>query len=206
MKSLISLWSCTANDMAVRCCTSATRDIKTVTRRTEHEGLSFLAITLADFGKATQKWLDQGFVVPSDCPSFKKSGRSGLPVFLRGFLERVFDSSSGVLLDEPDIEAIIAIRQLTLFVGKIALPSDSREGARTRTVSPRRERRAMSEYVQCEHDVKVSDSLLDPQYLAEFKDMSDMLFSDLFAKLDRDIYWQRHVGKHGPGACRSTFQ
>jgi hypothetical protein len=200
MKSLISLWSCTAHEMAVRCCTSATLDIKTVERRTEHEGLSFLAITLADFGKATQKWLDQGFVVPSDCPSFKKNGRSGLPVFLRGFLERVFDSSSGVLLEEPDIDAIIAIRQLTLFISKIALPSDPREGARTRTVSPRRERRAMSEYVQCEHDVKVSDSLLDPQYLTEFKDMSDMLFRDLFAKVDRDIYWQRHVGKHGPGA------
>jgi hypothetical protein len=53
MKSLISLWSCTANELAVRCCTSATLDIKTVERRTEHEGLSFLAITLADFGKAT---------------------------------------------------------------------------------------------------------------------------------------------------------
>ncbi|DAD50218.1 TPA_asm: RNA-directed RNA polymerase [ssRNA phage Zoerhiza.2_3] len=201
MKSLISLWSCMANELAVRCCTSATRDITTVARRTEHEGLSFLAITLADFGKAIQKWLDQGFVVPSDCPSFKKGSRSGLPVFLRGFLERVFDPVSGVLLEDPDIDAIIAIRQLTLFVGKIGLPLDPREGNQSRAVvSPRRERLAMAEFIQCENEVKVSDSLLDPQYLAEFKEMSNMLFSDLFSKIDRDIYWGRHCGKHGPGA------
>jgi len=58
----------------------------------------------------------------------------------------------------------------------------------------------MSEFVECERGVKVSDSLLDPQYLAEFKEMSDMLFSDMFAKVDRDIYWGRHRGRHGPGA------
>jgi len=65
VKSLMSLWSCTANELAVRCCTSATRDIKTVSGRVEHEGLWFLAVTLADFGKAIEKWLDQGFVGPS---------------------------------------------------------------------------------------------------------------------------------------------
>jgi hypothetical protein len=73
MKSLTSLWSITAHEMAVRCCTSATQDINTVLRRVEHEGLSFLAITLADFGKATQKWLDQGLVVPSDAPSWEEA-------------------------------------------------------------------------------------------------------------------------------------
>jgi len=200
MKSLISLWSCTANELAVRCCTSATRDIKTVTSRVEHEGLSFLAITLADFGKATQKWLDQGFVVPSDVPSFKKDRRTGLPVFLQGFLGRVFNADSGALLDCPDIEAIYALRQLTLMFSKIALPEQAYQGKLTRVVSPRRERRAMSEYVQCEQEVKESDSLLDPQYLADFKRMSNLLFHDLFAKVDRDVYWGRLRGKHGPGA------
>lgn len=200
MKSLISLWSCTANEMAVRCCTSATRDIKTVVRRSEHEGLSFLAISLADFGKATQKWLDQGFVVPSDVPSFKTNRRTGLPAFLQGFLGRVFDLYSGVLLDEPDIEAIFAIRQLTLMFSKIALPSDPRQGTASRVVSPARERRAMSEYIQCENEVKVSDSLLDPQYITDFKRIADMLFSETFSKVDRDVYWGRLKGKHGPGA------
>jgi hypothetical protein len=200
MKSLISLWSCTANEMAVRCCTSATRDIKTVVSRSEHEGLSFLAITLADYGKVIQKWLDHGLVVPSDCAAFKRHGPTGLPAFLQGFLGRVFDLHSGVLLDEPDVEAIYALRQLTLGFSKIALPSDPREGVTSRVVSPARERRAMSEYIQCENEVKVSDSLLDPEYLAQFKRMSDMLFSEVFSKVDRDVYWGRLIGKHGPGA------
>lgn len=199
MKSLTSLWSCTASEMAVRCCTSATLDIKTVESRTEHEGLSFLAITLADLGKSFQRWLDQGFVVPSDVPAFGRGRLTGLPVFLRGFLGRVFDSCSGTLLDEPDIEAIFAIRQLTLMFSKIALPQDDPSRPSTRVVSPRRERRAMSEYVQTEQDVRRSDSLLDPSYMEDFKRVSNLLFSDLFAKVDRDIHWGRIRFKHGPG-------
>jgi hypothetical protein len=205
VKSLLSLWSCIAEDFAMRCCTSATLDIKTVERRIEHEGLSFLAITLADLGKAVQKWLDQGFVVPSDCPAFRQGSRTGLPVFLRGFLERVFDPSSGVLLDSPCIDSVYAIRQLTLFFSKIALPDEPLAGSHRRktgrkVVSPERERRAMRDFVQCEHDVKTSDSFLDPLYLEDFKRMSGMLFGDLFAKVDRDVYWSRMIPKHGPGA------
>jgi hypothetical protein len=198
MKSLTSLWSVTANELAVRCCTSATRDISTVERRFEHEGLAFLAITLANFGKAIEKWLDQGFVVPSDCPAFKVGRLTGLPVFLRGFLGRVFDPCSGVLLESPDIEAIYALRQLTLMFSKIALPHGN-PGGKPTSVTPRRERRAMFGYLECEQDVKRNDSILDPQFLTEFKEMSSLLFGDLFAKVDRDVYWGRLVPKHGPG-------
>jgi len=202
MKSLTSLWSCTANELAVRCCTSTALDAKYVERRFEHEGLSFLAISLADFGKATQKWLDQGFVVPSDVPAFKrKSGRrSGLPEFLQGFLARVFDPCSGVLLENPDIEAIYAVRQLTLMFSKIALPTATQMGRPSSVVTPKRERRAMREFIQCEQDVKESDARLDPQFLEDFKRMSDLLFADLFAKVDRDIQFGRLQPKHGPGA------
>jgi len=58
----------------------------------------------------------------------------------------------------------------------------------------------MSEYIQCEREVKESDSLLDTQYLTDFKRISDLLFSELFSKVDRDVYWGRLKGKHGPGA------
>jgi hypothetical protein len=200
MKSLTSLWSCTANELAVRCCTSAVRDITTVVDRTEHEGLSFLAITLADYGKATQKWLDFGLVDPSDVPAFKRNRRTGFPAFLSGFLGRVFDPSSGVLLDNPDIEAIYAVRQLTLMFSKIALPHDAPRGAPTAVVTDRRERQAMSEYVQCEQDVRRLDSLQEPLYLERFKRMSNMLYGELFAKVDRDIHHARLTPKHGPGA------
>jgi hypothetical protein len=199
MKSLTSLWSITANELAVRCCTSATRDITTVVSRTEHEGLPFLAITLADFGKAIQKWLDQGLVVPSDVPSFKRNRLTGLPAFLQGFLGRVFDPCSGALLDDPDIEAIYALRQLTLMFSKIALPRTA-ERSSNQVVTPGRERRAMSEFIQCEQEVRVSDSLLDPQFLEDFQRMSDVLYGDVFRWMDKRLSIGNIVPKHGPGA------
>jgi hypothetical protein len=162
--------------------------------------LSFLAITLADLGKATEKWLDRGLVVPSDAPAFKPKRLTSLPAFLSGFYGRVFDPCSGVLLDCPDIEAIYALRQLTLMFSKIALPQDDPSGKSTRVVNPRRERLAMDGFVQCEQDVRSSDDRLDSTYMADFKRVSTMLFGELFAKVDRDVYWSRLHPKHGPGA------
>ena len=207
MKSLMSLWSRVAMEMATRCCTSATRDITTVERRVEHEGLSFLAITLADYGKAIQKWLDHGQVGPkSDVPSFRWDHRTGLPRFLGGFLTRVFDSSSGALLDDPDIEAIIALRQLTLMFSKIALPREALSKGTPRStggisvVSADRESKAMSDYIQCEQDVKKSDAELSDRDIKEFCRVSDLLYSRLFTAMDRDVYYHQLVPKHGPGA------
>jgi len=112
----------------------------------------------------------------------------------------VFDPCSGTLLDDPDIEAIFAIRQLTLMFSKIALPQDELSGSSTRVVSPRRERRAMSDFIQCEQDVRKSDSVLDVDNLRDFKRISSMLFGEALQKVDRDIYWGRLFPKHGPGA------
>jgi len=159
-----------------------------------------LAITLANYGKVIQKWLDQGFVVPSDVTSFRKHRRSGLPVFLRGFLERVFDPTSGVLFEHPDIEAIYAIRQLTLSFSKIALPREDPKGSAHAVVSPRRERRAMSEYVKCEQEIRRNDSLLDEAYMADFQRVGNLLFGDLLDIVAREVHWCRTVPKHGPGA------
>jgi hypothetical protein len=118
----------------------------------------------------------------------------------------VFDPSSGALFDEPDVEAIYAMLQLSLMFSKIALPEESQiwETSSVRrnrkVVSAERERRAMSDYVKCELDVKASDARLDPSYREDFKRISNMLFGDLFAKVDRDVYWGRMIPKHGPGA------
>jgi len=206
MKSLMSLWSITANELAVRCRTSATRDIKTVSRRVEHEGLSFLAITLADYGKAIQKWLDHGQVAPWEVTSFKAHPLTGFPTFLSGFLERVFSPSSGALLDEPDIEAIYALRQLTLMFSKIALPKQPRKKGKLpgtnghKVVSAERERRAMLQFVQTEQDVRRSDRALEPSHLERFERMSDVLFGNLFNMLEEKVLWHEVIPKHGPGA------
>jgi len=174
-----------ADDLAILCCTSATADKKTIGRRFEHEGLSFLTITLPDLGKATQKWLDQGQA--GIHPSFT-TGRGSLPLFLGGFFNRVFDRSSGALLDKPCVDSIYAIRQLTLGFAKMEIPC-----------SDARVRKAMQDYVECEKDVRKSDARLTEVDLSEFQRISDLLFRGVFAQMDRDVYYGHIRPKHGPG-------
>lgn len=187
MKSLIALWSVLANEMASRCRTSATMDIKTVQGRVKHEGISFLTICLPQFGKDFQKSLDQGVVGNDMFAGFSRHGC--LPRFLGGFTSHVFDRDSGVLVNDPDIEAIIAVRQLTLFYSKILLPCH-----------PSRERDAMKGYIDCDREVKVNDSMLTSSDYDEFKRISSLLFGSLFSKLDKLVYDEDLVPKHGPGA------
>nr|QDH88617.1 MAG: RNA-dependent RNA polymerase [Leviviridae sp.] len=188
MKSLLTLWKVLAEELAGRCSTSTTRDIKTISERTKHEGLSFLTITLPTFGKDFQYCLDQGFVVPKSFTSFRSVG-SWLPSFLRGFTEQVFDPVSGVLLNDPSIEAIYAVRQLTLIYSKMLLPC-----------TPERERKAMMDYVQCDKEVGDIESCMPDSDVFEFGRMAQLLFGDLFSTLDRKIWNEEIVPKHGPGA------
>nr|QDH90726.1 MAG: RNA-dependent RNA polymerase [Leviviridae sp.] len=187
MKSLMSLWSQLAEESASLCCTSASRDINTVAARIEHEGISFLTISLPDFGKAIQKWLDQGHV--SIHPAFLTERGGSLPRFLGGFFARVFDRSSGLLLDDPCIESIRALRQLTLMFGKMELEC-----------SPARKSNSLRRYIECEQEVRRFDSNLSDRKIREFTRMSNMLFGKIFTRVDRDIYYGKIIPKHGPGS------
>jgi hypothetical protein len=145
-----------------------------------------LTITLPGFGKDFQKGLDQGWVDRRLFTGFRWKG--GLPVFLRGFLDRVFDRNSGLLLDDPCIDAILAIRQLTLMFGKIEIPC-----------SDTRVRDAMREFIKCEQDVRVADRKRSQSEMADFKRVSAMLFANAFSEVDRKIYNMEVSPKHGPG-------
>jgi len=187
MKRLLTLWKSLALEEASGCCTSATMDIKTVHDRAECEGLSFLTITLADFGKAFERALDQGHVVLTSFSSWKSRG--GLPLFLRGFLEQIFDPVTGVLFEEPSIDSIRAVRQLTLLFGKIELPC-----------TPARDAQAFAGYLECEKDVREANLRRDPIDLEAFKRISSLLLGPVLARVDSDIYHGRIVPRHGPGA------
>jgi len=188
MKSLISLWNVLADEFASRCSTSTTLDSKTILGRCEHEGMSFLTITLPSFGKDFQYCLDQGMIVPESFLPFRKSG-SCLPSFLRGFMEQVFHLDSGILMDEPDIESILAIRQLTLLFSKIEIPC-----------TPERERKAMSDYIHCDQEVDVKTMQLSDSDLSELSRLGRLLFGPMLSMVDSDIYHEEILPKHGPGA------
>lgn len=194
MKSTMLLWKMIADDFAIRCRTSATRDIKTVSGRFKHEGMSFFTISLPSFCHDFQKSLDIGLVDRNLFTGFSY-GRTGTPLFLGGFLDLVFDRGTGVLVDEPDMEAILAIRQLTLLYSKILLPC-----------SDVRVRRAMSSFIDCEQDVKRHDSIRSSSDEDDFRRVGRVLFSTLFSKVDSDIYYGNIVPKHGPGATADKLR
>jgi hypothetical protein len=186
----MSLWNRVAHESAARCHTSADMDCKTVHARVEHEGFSFLTITLPAFGKAFEKGLDQGRVDSSSFQGFKTPKKACLPPFLGGFTSRVFDRSSGVLLDVPDVDAILAVRQLTLMFGKILLPC-----------SDKREAEAYKGYIQCEQEVRTNDSRLDEDDFSSFRRVSKVLFGDMFAAIDQQVFdRQTIIPRHGPGS------
>jgi hypothetical protein len=173
--------------METLCCVSTTLDYKTIESRVKNEGLSFLTITLANFGADLQKGLDQGFVDHALFTGFQFRG--GLPQFLGGFLDRVFDRSNGRLLEVPDVDAIFAIRQITLMWAKIEIPC-----------TPARVSRAIAGYIECESDVRRFDALRSQDMYSDFKRISDLLFRDLFVSIDRKVAYYELVPKHGPGA------
>ncbi|DAD52088.1 TPA_asm: RNA-directed RNA polymerase [ssRNA phage Gerhypos.4_27] len=189
MKSLIVLWNSIAENLAVRCCTSAHRDIETVAVRSKSEGLSFLTITLPNFAKDFEYSLEQGRVDDTVFLSFKKD--RSLPAFLSGFSHLVFDRGTGVLLNEPDVGAIQAIRQLTLLFSKILLDC-----------KPSRERKAFNEFVQCEYEVREGKS---SRSYDDFKRVSSLLFASFFTSIDKVVYDGDLRPKHGPGATADSL-
>jgi len=192
LKSLLLLWSKIADESAIRCCTSAALDFKKVQCRFEHEGLSFLTITLPNFGKDFELSLDQGMVDRKLFQGF--TWKAGLPLFLGGFLDRVFDRNSGVLLDEPCIDAILAIRQLTLMFGKLSVPC-----------SDRRVRKAIRGFVESEKEVRDGDAKRESSDLDDFRRVSHLLFGDVFQSINRRIAGGEAIPKHGPGATADRF-
>lgn len=186
MKSLMLLWQMVSQEMGNWCHTSTDRDLKTVHDRVSHEGLSFLTITLPQFCKDFQKSLEQGFVDSHSFAGFKRRG--GLPAFLSGFLSRVF-SVDGRLLDNPCIDSIQSIRQLTLMFGKIEIEC-----------SPQRVRDAFAKFMECEKDVRNSDRFTTRDELMRLRRMGSLLFGDIFSKVDLLVYHGAIIPRHGPGA------
>lgn len=181
------LWIQVLDETGTWCCTCTSLDSKRAQARFEHEGMSFLTITLPRFGKDFEKALDQGFVTNDQFSGFARTG--GLPMFLSGFLSLVFDRKTGVLLDECNIESIRAIRQLTLMFGKVLLPCTTQ-----------REQDAIEAYIRCESELETVEASIGGRDIRDFSRISSLLFSGIFNGWDREIRNHLLMPKHGPGS------
>jgi hypothetical protein len=185
VKSLLMLWEKASEELGSWCQVSTVRDAKTLRERSRCEGLSFLTITLPQFCSDFEKSLDSSSVASDSFAGFKR--RRGLPCFLRGFLCRIF-SSDGCLLQDPDVDAIQAVRQLTLMFGKIRV-----------RCSPKREFAALQQYLECEQDVKRTEKGMAEDDVRDFGRVGRLLCRDLFTRLDLMVHAGELVPKHGPG-------
>lgn len=158
---------------------SVKRDIEVIRYRVEHEGLSFLTISLPALSDALERGLESGLLtIPQ---GFSRFGR--LPHLFGGFFRRVF-SRDGKLLDEPNVECIYYIRQICRFWKKLKIGC-----------TPEREAAAERQFIKVEEellsvtqDMQRMDKVLD--------EVSRTLWFRVFPELDHSEF----ICRHGPGA------
>ncbi len=157
---------------------SVERDVSVMKHRCEHEGKSFLTITLPHLSDALERGLESGtFTCPS---SFSRHG--SLPRFMGGFFKRVFNKDGG-LRPDPCVVAIRCIRQVARFFKKPKLPC-----------TPKREAMAERHFLDVEGELRRMTSQMERK--DEFLDkVSGIIWAQVFPELDvLDL-----VCHHGPG-------
>jgi len=187
MKSLVTLHLAVLQDVGLHCAINVQRDSDTLLSRWEHEGDSFLTITLPEFGKALETGLSEGSWPRHMVSGFRHHG--GLPAFMRGFLSCVF-SDDGNLLMNPDPESIWAVRQVCYLTSKLE-----------RDCTPERIRRAKEQFINT--DKQLMEHYMDgisPTLWRSFNEWTLHLFGNVFDKLETLVANYQLIPRHGPGA------
>jgi hypothetical protein len=189
MKSLMDLALCVLADASTWCDACTTRDANYIARRVEHEGLEFLTITLPTFAKGFERSLELGRVDTPSFSSFRRMKKGPLPTFLSGLSCLVFDVKSGVILDEPNIDAIFFLRQFTMLFKKILLPC-----------SLERERSAYASFIECENEIGALNNNFPDHLLDGFGHVADLVWGNTLGSLNEAVVGRTLVPRHGPGA------
>lgn len=202
MKSPLLLWTVLTAELGGELGVDTSHDILTVMRRVEHEGDEFLSITLPTLRKAFERALDEGKWDVHACTSF--GVYKGLPRFMGGFLELVFNRDTGIILENPSHDAIRYFRQLTGMFGTI-LPlgegDDSVSGC-----TPVRVKLALEHYLQTEDEVAIASELLGSSEIRMFRKFLDIVFGHILRKLDYQIYVGNLRPRHSGGATADKLK
>lgn len=146
---------------------SVERDISVMKYRCEHEGFSFLSLTLPVLSDALLHGIETGTF---HCPAqFSRSGR--LPRFLGGFFKRVFNKD-GRLLAEPCPYTLKGIRQVCDFFKKVEI--ECTQGRQAKAIKAYRE-------VEGELRTMTSQILREDKTLDE---ISGRIWAQVFPELD----------------------
>jgi len=183
VKSLVGLLEDLLLDCGRKSGAPVHRDVKTLRARVDHEGDSFITITLPAFCSDFERSLELGAVGPGLFAGFAKR-QSGIPAFLQGFLSRVFDKN-GILRSDPSVDCIRSVRQICLFGKKILRPC-----------SDARLKDAIDGYVRCDDEVAMPEGQL-PRY---FEKVAAIIMADL--RLADVVFETAFMPKHGPGATQ----
>lgn len=154
-------------------------DLLTLEKRVHSEGLSFLTKTLPKLGKA----LDSG-LLSSRLSIPREFGNShegqGIPAFLQVYFRRVF-SAQGVLLAEPDEEAVRHLRQVLFVAYKLEIP-----------YSEEQETAIVNAFVKTEKELEYGSDAYTANLQITMRRITRMIFQDFDVK--------SVIPRHGPGA------
>lgn len=130
-------------DASVTTGANVTRDFDTLKSRFEHEGQSFLTITLPAFGSWIISGLETQKLSSSSFTGFRLKTKAGkrmaVPCFLHGLVTKVFDEWTGNLREDACVDAIFFIWQICNLYKKQKL-----------ICSPERERKAFEAYIEAD--------------------------------------------------------
>lgn len=163
---------------------SVERDFVTIRNRCEHEGFSFLTITLPVLSDALERGLEEGtFTCPT---SFSRHGK--LPRFLGGFFQRVFDSD-GRLLPDACPYSVKWIRQICRFFKKPKI-----------ACLPRFNIKAINHFLEVEDELRRMTPSIEREDLVLDK-VAGILWSQVFPEPD----YAGFVCHHGPGVTADSY-
>jgi len=190
----LELVACILQDAAAKCTADVEvlRDLMTIRARVEHEGMSFLTISLPNFSRDFEAALELGYIDSSLFAGYKKAKEGRIPAFLQGIVSQVFNRSTGELIDEPPTTigvrervstAIASVRQICRAFAKVEIPcTQERVG------------KALRNFVDVEQSF--SEFALPDDERSEFLELCHMLWSNVLRGFNPELLLPRH----GPGA------
>jgi hypothetical protein len=194
MKSLLEITSLVLLDCSNLCGVNPYRDLKEIAWRVEHEGESFLTITLPTLAAGLEKALSEGHWSSTHASAFTSGRGRSLPQFLGGFFDQVFDSDGA--LRQPHgvaVQCIWAIRQVCRVVSKLFLSASSKRVAK-----------ALRRFVGVEKEVR--DHVSAQVFTDAFKRVSAIVWSDVFSNNGFGRCYDDYHPRHGPGTTAEAIR